>query len=128
MNLASSNGIYGFCFWHYWFGNGKQLLEKPIRDVVLKSENDFPFSLAWANQTWSGTWHGLRKGETLIEQLYPGRKDFIDHFYTILPILLDKRYIRTENNCLIFTIFNNEFNVKKELYIKFFIMNPMDLI
>ena len=27
--IAEEYGIYGFCFYHYWFG-GKLLLEKPI--------------------------------------------------------------------------------------------------
>ena len=27
INLAKKFGIYGFCIYHYWFGNGNQLLE-----------------------------------------------------------------------------------------------------
>lgn len=32
--LAQSSGIEGFCYWHYWFGNGKQLLERPFNEVL----------------------------------------------------------------------------------------------
>ena len=32
-NLAKSYGIDGFIYWHYWFGNGQQLLEKPLMPV-----------------------------------------------------------------------------------------------
>ena len=26
--LAREAGIEGFCYWHYWFGNGRRLLER----------------------------------------------------------------------------------------------------
>ena len=32
--LAKEAGIEGFCYWHYWFGDGKELLEKPFNEVV----------------------------------------------------------------------------------------------
>ena len=102
--LAKSYGVYGFAYWHYWFGNGKQLLERPIEEVVATGKPDFPFCLAWANQTWSGTWHGLSNKKILIEQIYPGEKDYVDHFFKILPILKDKRYILVNGKCL-FMIF-----------------------
>lgn len=102
--LAKEHGIYGFAYWHYWFGNGKQILERPIEEVVASGKPDFPFCLAWANQTWSGTWHGLSNKKVLIEQTYPGIKDYEDHFYKILPILKDKRYIQVNDKCL-FMIF-----------------------
>ena len=102
--LAKEHGIYGFAYWHYWFGNGKQVLERPIEEVVASGKPDFPFCLAWANQTWSGTWHGLSNKKVLIEQIYPGQEDHRDHFHKILPILKDKRYIRVNGKCL-FMIF-----------------------
>jgi lipopolysaccharide biosynthesis protein len=102
--LAKSHGIYGFAYWHYWFGNGKQILERPIEEVVASGKPDFPFCLAWANQTWSGTWHGLSNKKVLIEQKYPGEQDFKNHFYKILPILKDKRYIQINGKTL-FMIF-----------------------
>lgn len=24
--LAKEAGVYGFCYWHYWFGNGRRLM------------------------------------------------------------------------------------------------------
>ena len=27
-------GIEGFCYWHYWFGNGRMLLERPFQEVL----------------------------------------------------------------------------------------------
>ena len=47
--LAKEAGIEGFCYWHYWFGDGKELLEKPFNEVVDLGKPDFPFCLGWAN-------------------------------------------------------------------------------
>ena len=81
--LARASGIVGFCYWHYWFGNGKRLLERPFNEVLRSGEPDFPFCLAWANQTWTGIWHGCAD-KVLMEQTYPGREDYIIHFYALL--------------------------------------------
>ena len=43
--LALEAGVDGFCYWHYWFGSGKQLLNLPIEEVVALGEPDFPFCL-----------------------------------------------------------------------------------
>jgi hypothetical protein len=32
MDLARKHGIYGFCYYYYWF-NGKKLLEKPLENI-----------------------------------------------------------------------------------------------
>ena len=61
-DLAKEYGIYGFCYWHYWFA-GKQMMEKPFKEVVKSGTPDFPFCLAWANQTWKGKWHGLSENK-----------------------------------------------------------------
>lgn len=83
-NLAREAVIEGFVYWHYWFGNGKRLLESPFNEVLASGKPDFPFALAWANQTWSGTLLGLVKGKTLIEQHYGGDEDYVMHFNALL--------------------------------------------
>lgn len=40
--LAQKYGIEGFCYWHYWFGNGKRLLERPFNEVLKSGKPDFP--------------------------------------------------------------------------------------
>jgi len=100
--LARNHGIEGFCYWHYWFA-GKRLLERPFTEVLKSGEPDFPFCLGWANDTWSGIWHGS-PNKILIEQTYPGRKDYEDHFFNLLPAFKDKRYI-TVNDKPIFVIY-----------------------
>lgn len=101
-NLAKAYGVEGFVYWHYWFGNGKRLLERPFDEVLASGRPDFPFALAWANETWSGSFHGLTGGGVLIEQTYPGDEDFIAHFKAVLPALRDPRYLTCEGKPLFF--------------------------
>lgn len=89
--LARAAGIEGFCYWHYWFA-GKRLLERPFEEVLASGKPDFPFCLAWANQTWSGIWHGA-PNRVLIEQTYPGPDDHERHFATLLSAFRDRRYM-----------------------------------
>ena len=98
-DMARKYGIEGFCYWHYWFGNGRRILERPFVEVLQSGEPDFPFCLAWANQSWSGVWHGNPKN-ILIQQIYPGPDDEIAHFKAVLPAFRDKRYVRVEGKPL----------------------------
>jgi len=100
--LARSAGIEGFCYWHYWFA-GKRLLERPFNEVLRSGEPNFPFCLGWANQNWSGIWHGA-PNRILMEQTYPGPEDHERHFYTLLSAFHDERYIRVHDMPL-FVIF-----------------------
>lgn len=52
VELAKEAGIEAFCYWHYWFGNGRRLLERPFNEVVATGKPDFPFCLGWANHSW----------------------------------------------------------------------------
>jgi hypothetical protein len=90
--LARTSGIEGFCYWHYWFA-GRRILERPFNEVLRSGEPDFPFCLGWANQSWTGIWHGAPH-RMLIEQTYPGRADYEKHFHALLEAFHDPRYIR----------------------------------
>lgn len=96
-DMAREHGVEGFCYWHYWFGNGKRLIERPFNEVLASGEPDFPFCLAWANESWKGFAHGLKNRNMLIEQLYPGIEDYTAHFYEVLPAFKDERYIKVHN-------------------------------
>jgi len=98
--LARKAGIEAFCYWHYWFG-GKQLLERPFNEVLDSGKPDFPFCLAWANQSWTGIWHG-KPDDILIEQIYPGVEDHIAHFNSLLPAFRDRRYLRVDGKPVFF--------------------------
>ncbi len=99
-SLARASGIEGFCYWHYWFGNGIKLLERPFKEVLESKKPDFPFCLAWANESWKGFAHGIKNRNMLIEQKYPGEEDYINHFYHVLSAFKDRRYIRVEDKPL----------------------------
>ena len=102
--LARQAGIEGFCYWHYWFGGGKEALTLPLDEVVRLGEPNFPFCVGWANHDWTtGSWQrggNRRKPETIFRQTYPGEEDEIRHFYRLLPCFRDKRYIRVEGKLL----------------------------
>lgn len=103
-DLAKEAGISAFCYWHYWFGNGKQLLEKPLQEVIKLGEPDFPFCLGWANHTWwNKSWNREKQTiipKPLILQEYPGENDIDNHFYTMLPVFKDPRYFRIHDRLL----------------------------
>ena len=108
--LAREAGIEGFCYYHYWFGGGRQLLERPFNEVVASGRPDFPFCLCWANHTWaSSTWTNARSrkegSKVLMEQQYPGSADNALHFRTLLPAFRDPRYIRVDGKPL-FAVFD----------------------
>jgi hypothetical protein len=100
--LAAEYGISAFCYWHYWFA-GRRILERPFREVLRSGEPKLPFCLAWANQTWSGIWHGEPQ-RILIEQTYPGRADHEAHFRWLLEAFGDDRYVTVEGKPL-FVVF-----------------------
>lgn len=98
--LAREAGVEGFCYYHYWFGNGRQLLERPFNEVVASGKPDFPFCLCWANHTWSNaTWDrdsAKVKDSILVKQEYGGEKDYVEHFYSLLNAFRDKRYMKVD--------------------------------
>ncbi|MCO5236770.1 MAG: glycoside hydrolase family 99-like domain-containing protein, partial [Chitinophagaceae bacterium] len=104
--LAKNAGIEGFMYWHYWFGNGKTLLQRPFQEVLKSGKPDFPFCLGWANHNWENkTWHTkdqYKKTRILVEQLYLGKVDYENHFYYLLGAFKDKRYITVEGKPIFF--------------------------
>jgi len=107
--LAKEAGIEGFCYWHYWFGKGKEVLERPLDEVVENKKPEFPFCIGWANHSWTTkTWSKSRVKNTteyIFEQVYEGETGYIEHFNRLLPIFKDDRYIKVDNK-LLFLIYD----------------------
>jgi lipopolysaccharide biosynthesis protein len=103
--LAQDYHVYGFCFYHYWFG-GKLLLEKPAELLLKNKEIDIHYCFSWANEPWARTWDG-KDHEVLMPQQYGNKKDWEEHFQYLLPFFLDERYIK-ESNCPMFVIYKSE--------------------
>ena len=99
-DLARAHGIEAFCYWHYWFGDGRTMLDRPLREVLSSGEPDFPFCVGWANHSWAGVWQGAPK-RLLIEQTYPGPDDDRRHFNDLVATFHDPRYIRVDDKPLL---------------------------
>ncbi|MEI7981075.1 MAG: glycoside hydrolase family 99-like domain-containing protein, partial [Bacteroidota bacterium] len=96
--LAKEYGIYGFCYYYYYF-NGKRLLNRPLDENLATGQPDLPFCICWANENWTRKWDG-NDTHILIEQLHSPEDD-VDFIHQLIPVLKDKRYIRVNNRLLL---------------------------
>ncbi|MEI6682311.1 MAG: glycoside hydrolase family 99-like domain-containing protein [Bacteroidota bacterium] len=97
-SLAKAYGIYGFCYYYYYF-NGKRLLNRPLDEVLATGKPDFPFCVCWANENWTRNWDGYNQ-DILIEQNHSPEDD-LEFIMQLIPCLTDKRYIRVGNRLLL---------------------------
>lgn len=119
--LMKQYGVYGFCYFHYWF-TGRKLLEKPAENLLRWKDIDQPFCFSWANVTWARTWTGFSGFSTnwvstdkkqngngvLIEQKYGEKKEWIEHYSYLRPFFMDDRYIKVDNMPM-FLIYHMEY-------------------
>ena len=102
-DLAKEYGIYGFCYYHYWF-NGKRLMERPVDEILSSGEPDYPLMLCWANENWSRNWDG-GFSKMLIEQNYC-EEDYVNHMRFLCENFFnDHRYIKVDGKPF-FVVYN----------------------
>jgi lipopolysaccharide biosynthesis protein len=96
--LALDHGVFGFCYYHYWFG-GRKLLEKPIENMLANPNVRIPFCICYANESWTRAWEGSRD-KVLIRQEHsePDDRAFLQ---SLVPFFRDPRYIRTAGKPLL---------------------------
>ncbi|MGP8312064.1 glycoside hydrolase family 99-like domain-containing protein [Enterocloster aldenensis] len=112
--LMRQFSVYGQCFYHYWFKEGKRVLDKPAENLLQWKEIEMPFCFCWANEPWVRSWsaivdsnvwapkfesyHGIESGNgVLLGQEYGTEEDWKQHFFYLLEFFKDERYIKIEN-------------------------------
>ncbi len=96
--LARRHGIYGFCFYYYWF-SGRRLLEKPVDLLLQHPEIDINFCLCWANENWTRTWDGMHEN-VLVSQKY-SPEDAVNFISDLKRYVEDPRYIHIDGKPVI---------------------------
>ena len=115
IELAKQYGIYGFCFYYYWF-SGKKIMEKPINNFLQDKSLNMPFFLFWANENWTMLWDNGNYNEVLYEQKI--EKDDAEKFMNdALPFMKDERYIKINNKPILIIYDPHKYTYDK--YIEF---------
>lgn len=115
-NLMQQYGIDGVCMYHYYFKDGRKILEKPAENLLQWKDINMPFCFSWANETWARSWSNLsninvwsnlnepeknKEGKAvLLEQRYGDEEAWKEHFRYLLPFFSDPRYIRVDGKPL----------------------------
>ncbi len=106
--------IDGICIYHYWFKNGRQILEKPAENLLQWTDIDMPFCFCWANETWARSWSNIPYKNAwadiyekeqygngiLLEQEYGREQQWEAHFEYLIPFFSDSRYIKIDGKPL----------------------------
>lgn len=114
-DLARKYNIDGFAFYHYYFKDGRKILEKPAENLLKWKDIDMPFFFAWAAEQWARSWTNVgnawagtfedkedKKNGVLLEQDCGGEKEWEDHFQYMLPFFRDERYIKVDGKPVIY--------------------------
>ncbi len=123
VELAKMYGVYGFCFYYYWFSGGEKIMEKPLNNWLEDKNIDFPFMLFWANEDWTNTWGAQADIGTKTYSAKMKPEDIEKFAMDILPFLKDERYIKVDGRPHL-TIYQ----AKRDPYLREFIEGVGDLV
>lgn len=99
--LAEKYGIYGFIFYHYWFGNDKQIFPNPVEIFKDDEKIKLKYCFCWANETWATTWHGKEPKE-LMKQVYGGKSEWDKHIEYLIKHFKSEKYIKIDDRPVLF--------------------------
>lgn len=116
-DLMHQYGIDGMCIYHYWFKDGRRILEKPAENLLEWKDINMPFCFCWANETWARSWSKIsgvnswadkfekkideNGNAILLEQKYGDIHDWKIHFNYLLSFFKDDRYIKIDNKPIV---------------------------
>lgn len=115
-SLMKKYMVDGMCFYHYYFANGKKILERPAEILLENKDIEMPFCFCWANESWVSSWSNI-SGENvwsykyekkekmqrfLMKQEYGCAVDWTKHFEYLLPFFKDTRYICINGRPVVF--------------------------
>ena len=122
-DLMKRYGVDGMCFYHYYFKDGRKILEKPAENLLRWKDIDMPFCFSWANESWVRSWSRLAEHDgnpwsakfdgqrtdekddgVLLAQEYGGVSAWRAHYAYLSPFFHDARYICHEG-CPVFLIY-----------------------
>lgn len=111
-DLMKKYEVDGQCFYHYWFKDGRQVLEKPAQNLLRWKEIAMSFCFCWANESWARTWSRIGNKNpwantfeneapgqgtgVLLEQKYGREEQWKRHFDYLMPFFKDDRYIKID--------------------------------
>ena len=124
--LMHKYGVYGFCYFHYWF-KGYKLLNKPAENLLEWKDINQKFCFAWANCTWARTWSAVRGTswapndkndgkEILMEQTYGEKADWIEHYNYLKDFFKDERYIKQDGKPVFLIYKLNDIECNEDMF------------
>lgn len=98
IELAKIYGIYGFCFYYYWF-DGIRLLDLPFHNFVNDNNIKYPFFICWVNETWTKQWSSSSNTPLIVQnKSIDSYKDFIK---SCCNLFLHKNYMKIKDKAIL---------------------------
>lgn len=94
IELAKAYGIYGFCFYYYWFDDVR-LLDLPFNNFVNDETIHFPFCVCWVNESWTKQWFGT--SNTPLIEIPKNEKSYKRFIESCCDLFIKENYIKIKN-------------------------------
>jgi hypothetical protein len=112
-NLASSYGVDGFIFYHYWLEN-HIVMGKVMDKLMLDGEPNIPFCLCFANESWKHC-YGITTTNKQYNSFHPDGSTYrqlydnpFEHAQYLQRIFKHENYIKMDNKPVLFLYQSNK--------------------